>query len=293
MTPRYTRPRPVSAKRMAAWGFLLFTPAAWTLRCQAQAGEAPELTSEQAQALVQRALANEVSAAGEKNHPMRYQLRKVTPHLTTTKEIIETADGDVARLIGANGKPLNGSAEQKEMARLDALAANPADQNRRKQSETADADRAIKILRALPEAFVYRYTGPGTSGTGAVETYTFTPNRNYSPTGMETQILTAMTGKISVDPAAQRVVHLEGHLQRSVDYGLGIIGRLNKGGWIALDQAPVVDGRWRTVRLQLAMTGRILFFTKTYDLLEEESDFAPVSEELKYRGAIAMLKKDP
>lgn len=290
MTPRLIRQRFLPAKRIAAWGFLLLAPATWTVRCAAQAGEAPELTQEQAQALVQRALANEIRAAGDKNHPMRYRLHKVTPHLTTTKKIIETADGAVARLIGVNGKPLSADGERKELARLDALDANPADQDHRKQSEITDQGRAVKILRALPKAFVYRYTGPGSSGVGAVETYTFTPNKNYNPSGMETQILTAMTGKIMVDPAAERVVHLEGHLQRPVDYGLGIIGRLNKGGWVALDQASVVNGRWRTVRLQLAMTGRILFFTKTYDLVEEESDFAPVKEGLGYREAIGMLK---
>jgi hypothetical protein len=289
MTRRHIRQRLVSAKRIAAWGFLLLVVPAM----QAQTAEAPQLSPEQAETLLQHALANEISAAENSRHPMRYRLHKVTPHLTTTKKIIETSDGDVARLISVNGKPLSAAAEQKEMARLDALTANPADQNHRKESESSDTGRAIKILRALPTAFVYRYTGPGTSGAGSVEAYTFAPNRNYSPTGMETQILTAMTGKISIDPGAQRVVHLEGHLQHSVDYGLGIIGRLNKGGWIALDEAPVVNGLWRTVRLQMAMTGRILFFTKSYDLLEEESDFKPVAKSLDYREAIGMLKKDP
>ena len=283
----------MAAKRIVAWGFVVLM--AWTAsaaRCPGQAVEAPELSPAQAQELVQRALASEVSSA-QKSTPMRYRLHKVTPRLTTTKKIIETSDGAVARLIDVNGKPLTAASEQKEMARLDGLLADPSDQDHRKESEDTDRQRAMKILRALPKAFVYHYTGPGTSGVGPVETYTFTPNRNYSPTGMETQILTAMSGKITLDPFAARVVHLEGHLLHSVDYGLGIIGRLNKGGWIALDEAPVVDGRWRTVRLQLAMTGRILFFTKTYDLLEEESDFGPVPQNLGYREAIGMLKKDP
>lgn len=283
----------MAAKRIVAWGFLVvLVSAAGAADCRGQAAEAPELSPAQAQELVQRALASEISSA-QNSSPMRYRLHKVTPRLTTTKKIIETSDGDVARLVEVNGKPLNTAGEQKEMARLDGLLADPSDQDHRKQSEDTDRDRAMKILRALPKAFVYRYTGPGTSGVGPVETYSFTPNRNYSPTGMETQILTAMSGKITVDPFAGRVVHLEGHLEHSVDYGLGIIGRLNKGGWIALDEAPVAHGRWRTVRLQLAMTGRILFFTKTYDLLEEQSDFSPVPENLGYREAIGILKKDP
>ena len=42
-----------------------------------------------------------------------------------------------------------------------------------------------------------------------------------------------MIGEIWIDPVHQRVVRLEGHLQQDVDFGWGILGRLNKGGWIA------------------------------------------------------------
>jgi hypothetical protein len=267
----------------------LLTGAGWSFGQAA----APSLSPALARELVQHALASEINVASRAGQPMRYTLRRITPHLSTTKKLIETSDGDVARLIEVNGKPLSAGAEEKEMARLDALEANPADQDHRKQTENTDTARAMKILRALPKAFLYTYTGPGTSAEGPVETYSFVPNPAYSPSGMETQILTAMTGKITVDADAQRVVHLEGHLNHDVTYGWGILGRLNKGGWIAIDQAPVTEGHWRTVRMQLAMTGRILFLTKTYDTLQEQSDYAPVPQGMGYREAIGMLKKDP
>lgn len=280
-------------KSMARWSFLplctLLFGAGWSFGQPT----APELSDAQAQALVQQALAHEIDRARNAGHPMRYRLRKITPRLTTTKKIIETTDGDVARLISVNGKPLSTAAEQNEMARLDSLLADQEGQDHRKQNEDTDTARAMKILRALPKAFVYTYTGPGMSSVGPVETYTFAPKPGYNASGMETQILTVMTGKITVDPFAQRVVHLEGHLEHDISYGWGIIGRLNKGGWIAIDQAPVADSQWRTVRLQLAMTGRILFFTKTYDTLQEQSDYEPVPTGLDYREAIGMLKKDP
>ena len=106
---------------------------------------------------------------------------------------------------------------------------------------------------------------------------------------METQILTAMSGSIAVDPVAGRVEHLEGHLRKDVNFGWGIVGRLNKGGWIVIDQAPVADRQWRAVRLQLVMTGRILFIAKNYDMLEEQSNYRPAAEHLDYREAIKQL----
>src|SRR6185312_13720504 len=213
----------MGAKFIAKWilAFLITLPAGAS-RSYSQAA-APALSPADAQALVQRALANEIDAAKNAGHPMRYTLHKITPRLTTTKKIVETSDGDVARLTEVNGKPLSHEAEQREMARLDALAANQSDQDHRKQTENSDRARAIKILRALPAAFVYTYTGPGTSTVGPVETYSFAPKPGYSPSGMETQILTGMTGNLAVDPVAGRVAHLEGHLRKDLNFGWGIV----------------------------------------------------------------------
>src|ERR1700679_2509394 len=60
---------------------------------------AANLDPAEAQTLVQRALATELRTAQDPDHPMRYRLHKTSPRLTSTKEILETKDGDVARLV--------------------------------------------------------------------------------------------------------------------------------------------------------------------------------------------------
>lgn len=259
----------------------------------AQAAGAPQLSPAQAQTLVDRALTGELKIAQKTGRPMRYTLRKATPNLTTTKKIVETGDGDVARLVSVNGHPLNAEQEQRELARLDALLGNPTQQEHRKHSEDSDTARVLRILRSLPRAFAYQYVGPGTSAMGPVEEFTFVPDRNFSPSNMEEQVLTVMTGRLWIDPSAQRVVLLEGRLKHDVNYGMGIIGRLNKGGWVSIEQAPVGGDQWRIVHLQLAMTGRVLFFSKSYDVVQEQSDFRPVPVGMSYRDAIALLRKAP
>ena len=52
---------------------------------------------------------------------MEYLLRRVDERHDTTKEIIETKDGDVARLVAVDGKPLSAEADRAELARLDDL----------------------------------------------------------------------------------------------------------------------------------------------------------------------------
>ncbi len=247
------------------------------------------MTPAQGQALVDRSLANELHAAQDTRHPMRYQLHKTSPRLTTTKEIMETKDGEVARLIATGDQPLNPADEQKEQARLDELLNDPGRQRHRKLAEDADADRALKVLRALPSAFVYQYAGSGDGPAGKVEKFTFRPNPSFNPPDLETEALPAMTGEIWIDPAAQRVTRLEGHLQQDVDFGWGVLGRLNKDGWIRIDQADVGQGRWRTVRFQMVMSGRVFWKNRVFDTTEDESHFAPLPVGLTYQKAIEML----
>lgn len=220
---------------------------------------------------------------------MRYQLRKTNPRLATTKEMFETKDGDVARLLSMNDQPLSGVDDQKEVARLQDLLNDPRKQRHRKQAEDEDAARALKVLRALPSAFAYQYSGSADGPNGKVEKFTLRPNPNFSPPDLETEALTAMTGEIWIDPVHQRVVRLEGHLQQGVDFGWGMLGHLNKGGWIVIEQADVGDGQWRVVHFQMAMSGRVIFKTRVFDTTEEETHFAPSPVDMTYQKAIAML----
>jgi len=250
---------------------------------------AAALTPAEAQALVDRALANELKAAQDTSHPMRYELRKTSPRLATTKEIYETKDGEVARLLTVNGQPLLPTDEEQEQARLSDLLANPAKQRHRKQAEDADAGRALTVLRALPTAFVYQYAGTAPNGTA--ERFTFRPNPDFSPPNLETQVLTQMAGEIWIDPVHERVTHLKGSLQQSVDFGWGILGRLNKGGWVAIDQEDVGGGIWRTVHFKMQMSGRVVFKNRVFDTTEDESGFAPLPAGMGYGKAIERMKE--
>jgi hypothetical protein len=258
---------------------------------QAHSGAQP-LSTGQAQALVTRTLSTELRLAQDPNHPMRYLLRKQSPRLTTTKEIIETRDGDVARLLAVNDNPLNSADEQKEQARLDALASDPSLQRHRKQSEDQDTGIVLKLLRMLPNAFLYQYAGTGQASTGTVEKFTFKPNPHFNPPDLESQALTSLSGELWIDAAQERVTRLEGHLQQDTDYGWGILGKLNKGGWIAIEQADVGGGLWRIVHVQMDMTLRILFKTKVFNTLEQMTHYSPVPSGIDYRQAIQLLRSN-
>jgi hypothetical protein len=244
-------------------------------------------------ALVQAALANELKAAQDVSHPMRYQLRKTSPRLTTTKQLIETRDGSVAMLVAVNDKPLTPADLSKEQTRLQTLLTDPSKQRHRQQAEAEDTVRALKVLRSLHNAFLYTDAGPMTAGTLQVERFTFVPNPKFNPPDLETQVLAALSGEIWIDPDHARVIRLEGKLQQDVEFGWGILGRLSKGGWIIIDQADVGDGIWRVVKFQMKMTGRVLIRNRAFDTVEETTKYEPVPAGLAYQQAIAMLREGP
>jgi hypothetical protein len=256
-------------------------------------GPAGSLTAAEGQAMVDRVLANEAKAAQDTGHPMRYVLHKISPRLATTKEIFETKDGEVARLLAMNDKPLSPADEETEQARLNELLSDPGRQRHRKQAEDQDAARALMVLHALPNAFLYQYAGSAEGSSGRLEKFAFRPNPKFSPPSLETEVLSQMAGEIAIDPVHERVIHLEGHLQADVDFGWGILGRLNKGGWIAIDQADVGDGQWRIVEFQMKMSGRVVFKSRVFDTTEVESKFVPLPVGMSYQKAIEMTHEDP
>lgn len=242
-----------------------------------------------AQGLVERALKTEYRQSQDGSRPMRYRLRKSTPRLTTTKEIFETRDGAVARLVQLSDHPLEATDEAREQARLDALLADPTRQRHRKQSEDSDSALVFKLLRMLPTAFVYQDTGPAAANPGRLERFTFRPNPGFSAPDLESQALTNLNGEVWVDRAAERVTHLEGHLQEDTNYGWGLLGKLDKGGWVEIDQADVGGGDWRITHLQLRMSLRVLFKDKAIDTTEEMSGYRAVAP-CGYQEAIRQLR---
>jgi len=80
----------------------------------------PEAVAADPAVLVRHASANELKPSNGR-HPYRYKLHKTNEGRSTTKEIVETKDGDVARLLDAGGHPLPPEENQAEVERLNVL----------------------------------------------------------------------------------------------------------------------------------------------------------------------------
>lgn len=267
----------------AAIAVLFFLPA----KSYASA-QAPNSPSE-ALALVRRATQNELANSAFANHPLRYKLRKADIHGVTTKDVIQTRDGSVSRLLAIGDKVLTPEQEQVESDRLERLLNTPAAQERRKKRETEDAERVLRLLQILPNAFIFTPEGVGEGQHGPYYRLAFRPNPRFTPPTREAQVYHGMAGELWIDKNQERMTRLDAHLITDVDFGWGIIGRLNKGGVLVLEQADIGGHRWETTYMRLSITGKALMFKALrFDLTDNMTDFQAVSA-MGYREAIKIL----
>jgi hypothetical protein len=223
-----------------------------------------------------------------------YRQHKVDPKGSMVKEIVETKDGDVARLIEKDGKPLPPEEEQAEIDRLNNLLAHPEVQEHRHKKEQEDSARGDGMVRMLPDAFLFTFDGMVEGPNGLCYRLKFRPNPAFTPPDREGEVYHGMVGELWVDQAQLRLVKIDAHLISDVNFGWGVLGRLYKGGSILVQNADVGLHHWETTHMKLNLQGKLLMLKSVdYSTTEDFSDFKIQPQELGYQEAIRLLQKIP
>jgi hypothetical protein len=243
-------------------------------------------------ALVRRASQNELHSTAPP-YPVRYKLRKQDSKGVTTKEIAETKDGDVARLIAVDDKPLTPEQAKAELDRLNNLLAHPEIQEHRRKREQEDSGRADEMTRMLPDAFIFKDLGIVQGSSGPAHRLTFEPNPNFKPPDHEGEVYHGMEGELWIDVEQERIVKMDAHLIEDVEFGWGILGKLYKGGTLTIEQKDVGHRHWEATLLKLNLTGVALMVKPlSFQTYETSTDFQPVPVNMSYQDAIHLLESD-
>lgn len=249
----------------------------------------PEAVAADPLQLVKRAVANELKP-GNGLHPYKYRLEKLDDGKRTTKEIVETKDGEISRVIEQGGQPLSGDANQTEIDRLNNLLAHPEVQERKHRKEQADNNRDDEMVRMLPDAFLYHYEGTAEGPSGEVYRLSLKPNASFNPPDRQGEVYAGMAGELWIDQKQERMVKLDVHLIADVNFGWGILGKLYKGGSILVEQKDVGNDHWEQYHFKLNLQGKALLFKSlVFDITEDESDFEAVPAEWRYQDAVRLL----
>ena len=249
--------------------------------------------------LVRRAVQNEIRQNSDSRAYFMFKDRKKTAHSSQTKLVVETRDAAAGLVIELDGQPLTRQQQQAEAARLENYMGNPDELAKKRKQEREDADRTLRIVKALPDAFFYDADGtePGSADVGKsgdpLVRLRFRPNPDYAPPSRVEQVLTGMQGQVLIDANENRIAKIDATLQKQVAFGWGILGHLDRGGHFLVQQAEVSNHQWEMTRMELSFTGKILL-VKNLSIRSNDvfSDFHPVPPNLTFAQGVELLKKE-
>ena len=270
---------------------------ATALRADAASNSSPDSASPIE--LVRAAVANEVAAANDSSIKHMFRSRKQTPQGSQTRLYVETREAMAGMTIAYNDQLLTPEQIQGENGRLAGFVGNPEQLKRKYSKEQETAERMLRIVKALPDAFLYDYDGEergaadlGKDGDRLV-CLKFRPNPAYEPPSRVEQVLDGMQGVVLIDPVARRLARIDGTLFKEVGFGWGILGHLDKGGHFLVEQRDVGNGSWEISRMSLSFAGKILLF-KSIAIKSDEvfSDFRRVPADTTFAQGVGMLKAE-
>lgn len=247
---------------------------------------APELP-QNANEYVRGMIDHELEALKQDHTHWRYHLHREDDKNNYDRDVIETSQGSLARTLLLWGKPLTAEQREKDEERMRKLVSDPEERAQRAKREREDDERIEKMLRAIAQAFIFKYE----DDSDGVLRLSFVPNPHWEPPSMELHIFRSLKGNLWADLRANRLAGIDGTLVEDVTFGWGLLGRLYKGGTFKVTQKDI-GGHWTVVAEEVNMTGRaVLFKTITRKQREIFTGFSRVPDSITMAEAYEMLQK--
>jgi hypothetical protein len=270
-------------RRCALNGLIALLPIAAAFSQAASAG--PVISAND---LVRAVVANELKAQDGSHTRWMYRVDREEQGKKKAKEVVQTGQGSLDRLVAVDGQPLNAKQQEGEWERIENLVRKPAEQQRLEQTKKKDAAQCIAFFKMIPDALTFTYAGRD----GDLIKLGYRPNPSFQPPSREARVFHEMEGEMWVEETQRRLVRIRGQLIADVKFAGGLLGHLEKGGHFKVEQRELLPGQWDLTFMEVDMTGKALFF-KTVAVKEKEyrGDYRAVPDGLTLAEAADMLTK--
>jgi hypothetical protein len=240
---------------------------------------------------------NELIALHHKDSYLRYRMETINERGDQVRDVIESKDGTVARLILKDGKPLTPDQDQQERQRLNDMIASPGVFGKHAKNTESEKGMADKMVPLMPDAMINTYTpGQPQSGRngGALEiVLDYKPNPQWDPPNTEAQALTGLEGRVWIDAKTRYVVRMEGTVFRGVNFGWGMLAHIYPGGKLVLNQTNVGGNRWIFTDFSMQLSVRALMVKKLEIRSSAKASEYRTIGPMSYQDAIRLLLATP
>lgn len=245
-------------------------------------------TAQTTQQLIKDAAYNELQDR-EGDNFWQYRVEQQLGSRSFIKYQVETQHGPIFRILEKDGRPLTGQEERNEEKRLTMLLNSPSALARNREDHLQDEERLHRLIKFMPEAFVYEPDGPP---SGDQLTLKFRPNPDFKPSTYESRVFHGLAGTIVVNVRLKRFVAMHGVVVNRIDFGYGLLGYVDKGGQFDIHRQQVNATHWKTDLVNVHVSGRIIFFKSvSKDHYETRSQFQPVITSISLPEARRLLEQ--
>jgi hypothetical protein len=240
---------------------------------------------------------NEIAIVEHPGSYLRYHQRLIDAKGDEMRDVIETKDGTVARLIMRDNRPLTPEEDRSERDRLNFLLTHPNDFSKHAKSQAESKKIAIDLIKLMPDAMLYSYAAgqPQTPNAPAQEVVLdFTPNPAFHPPSLYSEALLGLRGRIWIDAQTKEIVRIEGNIFQSINWGWGMLAHIYPGGTVDLEQMAACGPRWNMTQFHEQVTVKALM-VKTMKVHSEgqSSGFQALPGPISYTDAIHQLLDTP
>jgi hypothetical protein len=242
--------------------------------------------------------ANEIVMLQHSDTYLRYRMHIVDQKGDQLRDVIESRDGTVARLIQRDGRSLTSDEDAAEQQRLQALLTSPEIYARHIRNDASGKKMAVDLIRQMPDAMIYTYV-PGqpqrTQDKGSNEVVLdYSPNPKWSPQSTMAEGLTGLEGRLWIDPKSHEMVRMEGHIFKPVNVGWGMLAHVFPGGNLILEQTNAGGQRWIYTHFTQEVSIRALMVkTLKVNTQIDTSAYQVLPGALGYQDAIRQLLATP
>ncbi len=215
------------------------------------------------------------------------------------RDVLQSKDGPVARLILKENRPLTTEEDAAERQRLQGLLTSPEAFLKHSRENTTGKKMAAEMIAAMPNAMVYSFVDGQPQRTHRTGNDTpeividFKPAPGFSPATLAGSSLTGLEGRMWVDAKTHYLTRMEGTVFRGVNVGLGLFAHVYPGGTLFFEQGEESPGRWVFTHFVQHVTVRALMLKTIRENSDiQGSDFVTV-DPMSYQDAIRVLVATP
>jgi hypothetical protein len=198
-------------------------------------------------------------------------------------EVYYIGPWSVQRLLSKDGKPLSAS-EQKKQGEEVRKQERKARERIAKQEAGEDPGKDTITLGKFLAADRFYNLRHDTYQGREVYALDFEPRSDFQPHSLIEKVLKSLGGTLWVDAQAKDVARLEAHFLEGLKVAGGLVGSIQKGGSVIIEQRFVNEEVWMPTYVEIQLAARVFFLHRTLNVVSSFSDYRKFRVDSKIMG---------